>query len=216
MSAQPIQTVVFDLGGVLLRHYTAWDQSCLAAGVPMAERFRDPKNFSAMMGGLNEWWEKGLLDQDHFLAELCHHTAGQYTPDQALAVLDAWVYAMHDGAMQAVQRVRELGLGTALLTNTNARHWEIFQATPDWWRLISGFDHIFASHILGYRKPEPQIYDIVEAQLNLPPAAIAYFEDNAGYVETARKRGWNSHLIDPSGNIVRQVEFALRSMELVG
>lgn len=55
------------------------------------------------------------------------------------------------------------------------------------------FDGIFASHHLGYMKPEPDFFKHVESNLNLQPENIAFVDDLLPNIQAAKKLGWTCH-----------------------
>jgi epoxide hydrolase-like predicted phosphatase len=88
-----------------------------------------------------------------------------------------------------VHRVRDLrddGLKVALLTN-NVKEW------GDHWRNTFPIDELFevvvdSSHV-GMRKPEPAIYLLTCAQLDVEPSEAVFVDDNADNCEAAHALG---------------------------
>jgi putative hydrolase of the HAD superfamily len=94
-------------------------------------------------------------------------------------------------------------------TNTNASHHAVWSAMfPEVW---SSFERVFTSHELGYRKPEPQVFEYVSHTLDVPPYAIMFFDDMLENVEAATKAGLHAvHVQSPA-----DVRGALQSIACV-
>lgn len=58
---------------------------------------------------------------------------------------------------------------------------------------LTEFDRRIVSGELGVMKPDPEIYEAVEAQ-GVDPGRLLYTDDNAANVEAATERGWRAHL----------------------
>jgi len=80
-------------------------------------------------------------------------------------------------------------LATAILSNSadGARREE--QRRYDFAGLV---DTIIYSHEVGVAKPEPAIYELTAARLNVRPDEIVFLEDSAEAVEGARAAGWHA------------------------
>lgn len=61
---------------------------------------------------------------------------------------------------------------------------------------LSAFDYVWLSFRMGCQKPQNDIYEKVEKDCGLNPADILFFDDGEENISAARKRGWNTCLID--------------------
>jgi len=98
------------------------------------------------------------------------------------------------------------GRRMAMLTN-NVREWEPL------WRTMLPVDEIFETVIdsgfVGYRKPEPQIYEITLERLGLPASACLFVDDLEVNIEAARELGFNAvHYREPD-QAIAEVRAAL-------
>jgi putative hydrolase of the HAD superfamily len=91
-----------------------------------------------------------------------------------------------------IELMRELkasGRRMAMLTN-NVREWEPL------WRAMLPVDEIFElvvdSAFVGYRKPEPEIYEMTLERVGLPAEACLFVDDLAHNCEGARKAGMSA------------------------
>jgi epoxide hydrolase-like predicted phosphatase len=84
------------------------------------------------------------------------------------------------------------GLRTALVTN-NAVEFRAF------WRrsipLDELFHHVIDSSEVGLRKPDPRIFELALARLDVPAARAVFLDDYAGNVEAARRVGLRAVLV---------------------
>ena len=75
----------------------------------------------------------------------------------------------------------------AAFTNTNLIH------EPVWRKRYAGilrhFEPIFCSHLIGARKPEPEAYGYVLAQLGVEAHNVTFLDDNLANVTAARACG---------------------------
>jgi putative hydrolase of the HAD superfamily len=62
-------------------------------------------------------------------------------------------------------------------------HWARFPELPEL------FDSIFASHLTGFLKPDPEAFEHVLRELDVRANAVWFFDDLLQNVEAARKVG---------------------------
>jgi putative hydrolase of the HAD superfamily len=73
------------------------------------------------------------------------------------------------------------------ISNTNPAHVRhMRRAFPG---LLDRFDHVFTSHEIGHRKPQPEAFGHVLQALGLPAAEVLLFDDLVPNVEAARALG---------------------------
>lgn len=74
--------------------------------------------------------------------------------------------------------------------------------------VVESFERVFASHELGYRKPEPQIFEAVAQTLSVSLDSMMFFDDILENVEAATGQGlYGVHVRSP-----RDVRKALQSI----
>jgi glucose-1-phosphatase len=180
---QPIDIVLFDVGGVLVDF----------GGV-------DPMRALARIDSDDELWrrwltcpwvrrfERGHCSPDDFAAGMVDTWHLAISPPEFLASFESWPGAPMEGAAELLgeaQRARPTGC----LSNTNALHWESCFAH---WPLFAGFAHRFLSFEMGMVKPDPEIYDAVAASLAVAPGRILFLDDNVLNVEAAASAGFQA------------------------
>ncbi len=78
---------------------------------------------------------------------------------------------------------------TALLSNA----WDDLRPLlENYWKIADAFQEIFISGELGLAKPDPAIYQEVVKRLAVNPAEIVFVDDFIENVEAARDEGWNA------------------------
>jgi len=204
--ASPIELVVFDLGGVLVRIARDWAEAHALADLPPHPIVEDPA-FHAGTRVVAAAHQSGAVTPEQWAVEVARRSDGAYTKEQAFAVLDAWIIGEYLGVDAVFDALDAAEVSTAVLSNTNPRHWtHPLQAAT---RARAG--HAHASHLLGALKPEPAIYERFEAATGAGASAILFFDDGPANVEAARARGWRAEHIDHEGDTATQLLAALRA-----
>jgi putative hydrolase of the HAD superfamily len=211
-----VEAAVFDLGGVFL-----------AGGVESV------RGFGARHGLASETWdairselfheaglwsacERGEVSFEHFVArlrELVAAAGGVVSERDARNFMgnigdDAGQRLRHE-IVAAAARVHAV-MPTALLTN-NIPEWR------DGWRslldLAALFDVVIDSSEVGIRKPEPAIYELTRARLDLPHDAIFFLDDLGVNLKPARAMGMHTIKVDEPDAALAQLQ-ALVGFEL--
>jgi HAD superfamily hydrolase (TIGR01509 family) len=181
--AEPVDLVLFDLGGVLIE---------LAGVRAMLEL--------TGMGSEEELWRRWLTCRwvRRFESGGCSETefaAGVVADWQlelsASAFLDAfrdWPAGPLPGAAELVAQTRA-SVATGCFSNTNALHWHDHIAG---WPLAGLFDHRFLSFELGLLKPDVAAFTQVVDLLEMPASRVLFIDDNAVNVAGAVAAGFQA------------------------
>lgn len=103
----------------------------------------------------------------------------------------AWPKGLFDGALALIDSVKP-HIHKGVLSNTNAAHWpRLMQEMA----LAGKFDSYFASHHLGFAKPEVAIYQQVLSALNVTPQEILFIDDNQINIDAARSLGMQAYKV---------------------
>ena len=98
-------------------------------------------------------------------------------------ILDGFI--LRPRMIQRVRQLNERGYVTGILSDQT--HWlDRLDERDHFYRL---FDHIYISYRLGKGKRDPTLFTDVARDLNTPPAAILFVDDDAGNVGRARAAG---------------------------
>jgi putative hydrolase of the HAD superfamily len=211
MSENPdaVRLVVFDLGRVLVRICDDWQHACRLAGVRI--QVASVLLHAGKLKQLSHELELGKIDFQQFASEAAPLLGA--SPQQVRCAFEGYTLAAFPGAAELVDEVRRAGIATACLTNTNEPHWRLL-ATPSHPSFfpLDRLDHRFASHLLRLRKPDDAIYAHVEAQTDMAPGSILFFDDVMENTAAAAHRGWRTHRVDPKlDNPIPRLREVLRS-----
>jgi putative hydrolase of the HAD superfamily len=105
-----------------------------------------------------------------------------------------------------MRELRGRGYKLAICTN-NVREWEAR------WRAMLPIDEIFESVVdsafVGTRKPEPEIYELTLARLEVPAAAALFVDDVELNCEAAQELGMRSIWFRDTEQAIAEIEAAL-------
>ena len=178
-----INTVVFDLGGVLIDLNVP---RCVAN----FKRLMGEENVRNVLGIDDEGegvvavsaatlqlmhdYEYGNITTDTFLATLVDYCYPGTTADQVRAAWMSMLADLPQAKLDYIASLRKAGYRTILLSNSNQMHWDpIFEQ----FHLDRYFDRIFASHLLHMGKPSQQIFEHVEREAQIDSAHTIYVDD---------------------------------------
>lgn len=218
MSDTPIRLVCFDWGGVILRHCRSWAEGVRAAGLPLRGNTDSPE-CQARRKPLGQAHQIGAIGEREFFERLHEAVDRHYSIEELHRIHDAWLIDEYPGVSKVLDRLHaNANVQTALLSNTNARHWARHISSEG---RVADFPtayalrHRHASHLLGLAKPGSEIYSAFEEATGASGAEILFFDDLSDNVATAACFGWRTCLIDHTGDTAAQIERALREHELI-
>lgn len=179
MAAEPIESVLLDLGNVLVFH----DDDRLI-GRLAALGGRTPAAVAAALAPVWDPCHRGRLSGAE-LRRAVGDAAGLSLDETTFAEVWSCHFRIHHEVLPLVEgllgRVRVL-----LLSNTNAAHLEPLRPRLP---ILDRFDGLVLSYELGLAKPEPAIYHEALRRAGTPAARTAYFDDVEAYVRAARALG---------------------------
>jgi putative hydrolase of the HAD superfamily len=188
MSPHPtIRAVILDFGGVL--YDMRWDVAHTLEAVHRLPR-------GAIVNTLyrTETWaaiERGRGDADAWRTEA--HGRLETGAGRALPRLhDAWraSQALVPASLAAVRALRPV-YRTAILSNADlSLRFRLARAG-----VLPLFDAALVSAEEGMAKPEPAIYRLAAARLELPPEACLFVDDHGPNVAAAREVGMTAHIL---------------------
>ena len=188
MADRTVDTVIFDLGGVIMKNGGPRD---------FTRRYpdHDPAVIAEIVMGPHH------LDTDHQWHRV---ERGEITLDECRAItkqkmLDAGIvatvptertpasatpfqFALNDEMVTLIHDLKNAGIGLGILTNNVREFREL------WWPLLNFaelFDVIVDSHEVGIRKPNPAIYELTMLKLGATPTRTAFLDDLQANVNTA-------------------------------
>jgi putative hydrolase of the HAD superfamily len=185
--AKPIDAVLFDVGGVILR---LADITTLGSfnGHTDSQPIKDLWNRCDIVRA----HETGTLSAEAFAARMVEAYAMDCAPEDFLARFCAWPREVFPG-VEDLLRDLDPALHIACLSNTCDIHWRTMVAAADMMRL---FKRQFLSFRWGLMKPDAEMYLRAVDELGCAPARILFFDDNQTNVNGARAVGIDAHLVD--------------------
>ncbi len=197
-----IQAVVFDMGGVLVELGPLSD---ILGNDPLPE-----SDFwrNWLASPIVRKFEMGLCSPEEFGSRLVEEFGLACTGEQLVQRFLAWPKGLFPGAEALVGSLAS-GLEVAVLSNTNALHWE-GQADAELMRRL--FSRFYLSFQLGLAKPDAEIFQHVISDLGFAPKQVVFLDDNKPNVDAAASLGIDAVLVKG----VTQARAALLERNLLG
>ncbi|TVQ54000.1 MAG: hypothetical protein EA377_06635 [Phycisphaerales bacterium] len=210
-SNDAIRLVCFDLGGVIVRICRTWEEGCRAAGLdvrelPLTDELRLARR------DLLHAYEVGAIDRASYGQQHSELIEGRYAPEEVLAIEQAWLLGEYDGVDRLIDHLHARAVPTAALSNTNEGHWSQMDHR---YPTVNRLQQRLASHLLGMRKPNREIFEAAESHFGVPGSAILYFDDLDDNIHAATAAGWRAHQIDYKQPTAPQIERSLRDYALI-
>lgn len=202
-----MRVVFFDLGGVLVRISRSWQEAAERAGVtipsgqsPSAGSLIHPTGNQADM-------QRGLIAYEEFLSNDSKRLDGRVSTEELHRIHMEWTHGEYDGVAEIIHRLKDAGIHTGALSNTDREHWKTLCELP----AIKALDTHALSFELGLLKPSPEIYHAAEDLVDATGSSICFLDDLGANVEAALRCGWNAIRIDPHEPTAPQIADALES-----
>jgi putative hydrolase of the HAD superfamily len=208
-----IRAVIFDLGGVVFPSpFEAFDAYDHGNGL-------DKGTLRALIRQSSEegaWasLERGELTMDAFVSALeTEASAAGFALDarKMLALMHS-SYGPRPEMITALERIRAEGFKTAALTNNFAN--ERDESTPPVLHSLQLFDVIVESAREGLRKPDPRIYALVLARLDVLASEAAFLDDLGINLKPARAMGMATIKVTDPNDALAELG-AILGLELV-
>lgn len=200
-----IKNVVFDLGGVI----------CDLEVERVMEAFREigMEKMAALMdpcypAEVNERMESGQIGWEEACDEMRRiDNRPEVTNEQIEWVYREFLSRVDAKKLATIDRLRERGIRTYVLSNTNPTAIEIVrdrvrEATGR--ELESYFDDIFLSYRLKILKPAPAIFEKMIALSGLNPKETIFIDDGSRNADTAHRLGFAVYC-PPTNGAWRQI-----------
>jgi putative hydrolase of the HAD superfamily len=189
-----IKAVLFDLGGVLFVLGEAEYRREVARRLGLGDAL--PAEYDRQMPAL----QRGELSEQDVWEALSGRRV------ELSAFDDAWLGYFHPvpAMFELARELREMGLRTAVLSNTQASHVACMRRLG----VLEPFGPVVMSCEAGLRKPEPEVFRHVLNLLGLPGSEVLFIDDVPAYVEAARSVGLQAfvHTGDPAATRARILE----------
>lgn len=186
---QGIKHIIFDLGGVILNiNYQLTSQAFKALGAQNFDELYNQFHANALFEDL----ETGRVTPEEFLARIKKHLPEGTTDEQ---IVEAWNAMLLDFPVARLQLLQQLRnhYDLFLLSNTNAIHLEALNRQLEKERgipsLAAFFDRSYYSHLIGYRKPEKESYQVILDENGLKPEHTLFIDDTLPNIDGATALG---------------------------
>ena len=130
-------------------------------------------------------FDSGKITFDQFASDLLKEVGSNIDKETFKASFKAWPRGLFAGALELVESVKP-EYHCAILSNTNAAHWPRLM---DEMALAGKFHSYYASHMVGFVKPDEAIYQYVIKNLQVAPEQILFIDDNQVNIDTANALG---------------------------
>jgi epoxide hydrolase-like predicted phosphatase len=177
-----IRAVIFDLGGVLVRTADPAPRARLAQSLGMT-----PSELSRIIYDSETARQATLgaiTTQEHW--EAVRRRLGLSTEELLNVPVEFWGGDTLDEALVNFLRSLRPCYKTALLSNA----WDDLRGVVEGsWKIADAFDEIIISAEVGLAKPDPRIYRLALARLDVEPEAAVFVDDFEENVAGARAVG---------------------------
>lgn len=189
---QQIDTIIFDLGGVLIDiDYQATTIAFHELGIADFEQHYN----QLQQESLFDSFEKGEISGQHFINKLMDIVPKGITPNQ---IVTAWNAMLGDFPLKKIELLRQVREThqTFLLSNTNEIHMPIVYRN---WNIVSNltfnelFEKVYLSFEIGKRKPDVETFHWVIEENNLNLEKTLFIDDSPQHIEGAQKAGLKTH-----------------------
>ena len=206
MTSRAVDTVIFDLGGVIMRN-----------GGPRDFTRRYPDHDPAVVAEIvmgphhldtdHQWHrvERGeiTLDECRMITKQKLDDAGIVATVPANAPAsntNPFNFQLNDEMVTFIHDLKSAGIPIGILTNN------VKEFRPMWWPLMDYeniFDTIVDSHEVKIRKPNPAIYELTMSRLNATPTRTAFLDDLLANVHAANALGMHGvHVEEDSSGAI--------------
>lgn len=208
--AKIIKNIIFDLGGVLLNiDYDLTLQAFQKLGIKNFNQFYSQAKQSAIFSLL----ETGKISADIFCNEI--RIIGEISSPNN-DIIDAWNSMLLDFPQERFDFLKTINkrYNSFLLSNTNSIHLEalnkLILEKNNVSNLNSYFLATYYSHLVGLRKPHPEIFQHVIDDNNLNPESTLFIDDSVQHVNGAKSIGIQSVLLDTNKEtVINKLSFLL-------
>ena len=181
--ASKIETVVFDIGGVLID----WDPRYLYRKVFADEEEMDDFLTTVATPEWHGEQDRGRTIEEATALLLDEHPHYGAEIEAFYGRWDEMFGGPIEGGVRVLREVRERDLPLYALTNWPA---EVFPLARERWEFLDWFDDIVVSGEERAAKPAREIYDVLVGRTGLDPATTVFIDDREANTRAARDLGF--------------------------
>ncbi len=196
-----ISTILFDLGGVLIR----------LQGTPFKPEWLARESLEQDIWPV--WWqsdvatafERGHLDGQQFARRFIDEAELNVDTDEFVEHFMKWPARLFDGVPQMLSTLSEK-YRLAALSNSNALHWPMIMQDM---QLASLIPDCVSSHQIGVMKPDRQAFERLLDIIDVPADEILFLDDNQPNVDMAESLGMQAVKVTTAGGVETVRELGL-------
>ncbi|MBQ5620932.1 MAG: HAD family phosphatase [Alistipes sp.] len=201
-----IKNVVFDLGGVICDlEMDRVVEAFREIGMPKMAALMDP----CYPAEVNERMESGQISWEEACDEMRRlDNRPDITNDQIKWVYEEFLARIDEEKLRTIEALRERGLRTYILSNTNPVAIEIVREhfRRHGREMNELFDGIYLSFELGILKPKPAIFEEVIRRSGIVPEETLFIDDGARNADAAHALGFQVFCPETNGEFKQLFE----------
>jgi HAD superfamily hydrolase (TIGR01509 family) len=182
----PIQTIFFDIGGVLLTN--GWDETQRATVLPRFDVFLDA--YETRHAAANWRWERGLENARWFFGQTVFYEPRNFTFYDLWPEVEAQSAVLNPDVYDVLRELRATKRYKVATLNNESRELNDYRIKT--FNLRDFFDFFICSGYVYEMKPEPGIYRSALEVSQTPPGQTVFIDDKEENCAAARNLGMNA------------------------
>ena len=179
------KTIVFDLGGVLID----WDRHYLYQKI-----FSDPVELEFFLDEICTLEWNAPMDSDKSFRDAIDELIPQFPKyeEQIRAYFSRWkemIGGVFQGTVEILGELKNAGYPLAALSNWSS---ETFPQVKDQYEFLKWFSPLVISGYIGYKKPDPEPFQILLHELGLKAGDCLFIDDMEDNIREARRQGFDA------------------------
>jgi epoxide hydrolase-like predicted phosphatase len=194
-----IKNIIFDLGDVLIPLRKSQASKAFRQIMPDGQESPDVFSFKTLDAFTD--YETGKITSADFIDSLKPYFKHDVSDDK---IIEAWNKIIGDFPVAHVEMLTMLSPHYRLfvLSNTNEIHVAKYEKeVPGVSHLSNLFEKLYYSHLMGLRKPQPEIYKRVINENNLIPSETLFADDLQENLLSAGQLGIRTLYVTPQLNL---------------
>jgi glucose-1-phosphatase len=187
---------LLDLGNVIIQidFSPFWQYVSEKSGIADLEKIKGFHHSSLYYD-----YEFGNISSKEFIARMSKLYRTNFPPDEFAEHFCNIFPGIIPGIDESIRTLAGTG-PLYCLSNTNELHYLCFM--EKYKDLLSSFTEVFTSHLLGLRKPYPEVYWEVKRLISSHDDTVVFFDDIESNILGARKAGLEAHLFRDAASLL--------------
>lgn len=203
-----INTIIFDLGGVLLdldlqRCIKAFDALGLDAKSWFTSKNPEGSTKGTMCEGMSaskmmDLYQTGKITTEKFVGEVLKECRKGTTWEEIVVAWDAMLISIPVEKLDVLKQFRGKGYKVYMLSNTNEEHWRYIEKNFFPESVTNYFDGVYMSQVLGMAKPDKRVFEHVLKDIGAEAEECLYVDDTPSNCEAAACLGLHTFKMEPN------------------